>query len=75
MDFYRPESDSPTDRDRHSQSYIDAGLGDQNLEAEFPILQGWLADRNLGTRIDQAQGLTVDFRAFFHGIVQTHYYR
>lgn len=59
MDFYRPESDDPTYRDRHSQSYIDAGLADQNLEADFPILQGWLADRNLGTRIDQAQGLTI----------------
>ena len=59
MDFYRPENDSPTDRNKHSQSYIDAGLADQNLDAQFPILQGWLADRNLGTRIDQAMGLTI----------------
>lgn len=59
MDFYRPENDAPADREKHSQSYLDAGLADQNLDAEFPILQGWLADRNLGTRIDQAMGLTI----------------
>ncbi|KYG80799.1 SusC/RagA family TonB-linked outer membrane protein [Roseivirga echinicomitans] len=58
-DFYRAESETGADRDRHSQSYIDAGLADQNLDAKYPHLQSWLADRNLGERIDQAQGLAI----------------
>ena len=57
--FYRPDNDSDIDRSKHSQSYIDMGLADQNLDAAYPILQSWLADRNLGTRIDQAQGLAI----------------
>lgn len=64
FDFYRAESETGADRDRHSQSYLDAGLADQNLDAKYPHLQSWLADRNLGERIDQAQGL---------GIPQTDY--
>jgi TonB-linked SusC/RagA family outer membrane protein len=59
LNFYRPENDSDIDRAKHSQSYLDLGLADQNLNAEYPILQSWLADRNLGTRIDQSQGLAI----------------
>ncbi len=40
-DFYRPEDDSEEERAGHSQSYIDAGLADANLDAELPILQAW----------------------------------
>ena len=58
-DFYRAESETGADRDRHSQSYLNAGLADQNLNAKYPHLQSWLADRNLGERIDQAQGLAI----------------
>lgn len=59
LDFYRPDADSDVERAQHSQSYIAAGLADANLDAKFPILQAWLADRNLGERIDQAQGLAI----------------
>ncbi|SDL92754.1 TonB-linked outer membrane protein, SusC/RagA family [Catalinimonas alkaloidigena] len=59
LDFYRPADESAADQARHSQSYLDAGLAQQNLDAAYPILQAWLADRNLGTRIDQAQGLAI----------------
>lgn len=59
LDFYRPTNDSEMDRLKHSQSYLQLGLADQNLDAAYPILQSWLADRNLGTRIDEAQGLAV----------------
>jgi len=59
MDFYRAEGDSDTERAQHSQSYNNAGLADANLDAEYPVLQAWLADRNLGERIDQAQGLAI----------------
>ncbi len=58
-DFYRGSDDSDVDRAKHSQSYIDAGLADQNLDSKYPVLQSWLADRNLGERIDQAQGLAI----------------
>lgn len=59
MDFYRPTDDSDALRQQHSRSFIEAGLADANLDAAFPILQAWLADRNLGERIDQAQGLAI----------------
>lgn len=59
LDFYRPNDDSPALMAKHSQAYIDMGLGSQNLDAEFPILQAWLADRNLGERVDEAQGLAL----------------
>lgn len=59
LDFYRPSNDSAIDRAKHSQSYLNLGLADQNLNPEYPILQSWLADRNLGTRIDEAQGLAI----------------
>jgi len=58
-DFYRGTADSDVDRAKHSQSYIAAGLADQNLDSKYPVLQAWLADRNLGERIDQAQGLAI----------------
>ena len=59
LDFYRAEADSETLRAQHSQSYINAGLADANTDAQYPVLQAWLADRNLGERIDQAQGLAI----------------
>lgn len=59
FDFYRPTTDSEVDMAKHSQSYIAAGLANQNLDARYPILQSWLADKNLGTRIDQAMGLAI----------------
>lgn len=59
MDFYRGEADSDIERAQHSQSYINAGLADANTDAKYPVLQAWLADRNLGERIDQAQGLAI----------------
>ncbi|MEQ9440126.1 MAG: TonB-dependent receptor [Cyclobacteriaceae bacterium] len=59
LDFYRPTADSDVDLAKHSQAYVDAGLADQNLNAEYPILQAWLADRNLGTRVDESMGLAI----------------
>jgi TonB-linked SusC/RagA family outer membrane protein len=59
LDFYRAQNDSPEQRAKHSQAYINMGLADQNLDAEFPHMQAWLADRNLGERIDQSQGLAI----------------
>ena len=59
FDFYRPTTDSDVEMAKHSQSYIAAGLANQNLNAKFPVLQSWLADKNLGTRIDQAMGLAI----------------
>lgn len=59
LDYYRATDDAPDLRAQHSQAYIDAGLADQNLNAEFPHLQAWLADRNLGERVDQSQGLAI----------------
>jgi TonB-linked SusC/RagA family outer membrane protein len=59
QDFYRGTADSDVDRAKHSQAYIDAGLADANTDAQYPILQSWLADRNLGERIDQSKGLAI----------------
>jgi TonB-linked SusC/RagA family outer membrane protein len=59
LDFYRPTSDSEADRAKHSASYLALGLADQNLDAKYPILQSWLADLNLGTRVDQSQGAAI----------------
>ncbi|WP_422356396.1 SusC/RagA family TonB-linked outer membrane protein [Roseivirga pacifica] len=59
FDYYRATGETGADRDRHSDSYIAAGLADQNLDAKYPHLQSWLADRNLGERIDEAQGLAI----------------
>jgi TonB-linked SusC/RagA family outer membrane protein len=59
LDFYRGEADSEALRAQHSQSYINAGLADANTDARYPVLQAWLADKNLGERIDQSQGLAI----------------
>ena len=59
MDFYRPEDDSEELMAMHSQAYIDAGLANQNLDARYPILQAWLADRNLGEGVNDAMGLAI----------------
>lgn len=59
LDFYRAESETDAGRQRHSQAYLAAGLADQNLDARFPHLQSWLADANLGTRIDNAMGAAI----------------
>ncbi|MDW7695736.1 TonB-dependent receptor [Flammeovirgaceae bacterium SG7u.111] len=59
LDYYRGSADSDVDRAKHSQAYIDAGLADANTDSKYPVLQSWLADRNLGERIDQAQGLAI----------------
>lgn len=59
QDFYRG-SDDPADlMAQHSQAYIDAGYASANTDARYPVFQSWLADRNLGERIDQAQGLAI----------------
>ena len=57
LDFYRENDD--TDISRHSQSYINAGLANQNHDARYPVLQSWLADRNLGTHVNDAKGLAI----------------
>lgn len=59
LDYYRANEDSPERIAQHSQAYIDAGLAEQNLDAAFPHIQAWLADRNLGERVDQSQGLAI----------------
>ncbi len=59
FDFYRPTTDSETEMAKHSQSYINAGLANQNLDSKFPVLQSWLADKNLGTEINQSMGLAI----------------
>lgn len=59
LDFYRGADETEAERAKHSQAYLDAGLADQNLDARVPHLQGWLADANLGTRIDDAMGTAI----------------
>lgn len=55
LDFYRGQADSDQQRAKHSQSYIAAGLADANTDANFPVLQSWLADNNFGSGLDIAQ--------------------
>lgn len=55
LDYYRGESETGTDRDRHSASYLAAGLADENKGAYFPILQSWMADNNYGAGLDIPQ--------------------
>lgn len=64
LDFYRGSDDSPEQMANHSQSYINAGLASANTDAKYPVLQAWLADRNLGERIDQAMGLAIPQTAY-----------
>ncbi len=59
LDFYRPADDNAVDLSKRSQSYIKAGLANANPDAKYPILQSWLADANLGTRIDNAMGMVI----------------
>lgn len=58
-DFYRAADDPADLMAQHSQAYIDAGYASANTDARYPVYQAWLADRNLGERIDQAQGLAI----------------
>jgi TonB-linked SusC/RagA family outer membrane protein len=58
-DFYRPNDDSQVQQAKHSQAYLDAGLANANTDAKYPILQAWLADRNLGERVDESRGLAI----------------
>lgn len=58
FDFYRPTTDNDVEMAKHSQSYIAAGLANQNLNARYPVMQAWLADKNLGTGIN-AMGLAI----------------
>ncbi|MHA4739791.1 SusC/RagA family TonB-linked outer membrane protein [Dyadobacter sp. MSC1_007] len=55
LDFYRGEADSDQDRAKHSASYIAAGLADANTDADFPVMQSWLADANYGSGLDIPQ--------------------
>ena len=59
FDFYRPENDSDVDRSKHSQAYLRAGLANQHTDAFYPVLQCWLADKNLGTSVDNSMGLAI----------------
>jgi TonB-linked SusC/RagA family outer membrane protein len=64
QDFYRATDDNAAKMADHSQSYIDAGLASANPDAQYPVLQAWMADRNLGERLDQAQGLSIPQTAY-----------
>ncbi len=44
FDFYRASDDHDALMAMHSQSYIDAGLAHANPDAQYPVLQAWLAD-------------------------------
>lgn len=58
FDFYRDRAESPEEMAGDSRSWIAAGLANQNLNSQYPILQCWLADKNLGTGIN-AMGLAI----------------
>ncbi|MFT3702640.1 MAG: SusC/RagA family TonB-linked outer membrane protein [Agriterribacter sp.] len=55
LDYYRGAAETGADRDRHSASYIAAGLADANTNSYFPVLQSWLADANYGAGLDIPQ--------------------
>lgn len=57
LDHYRATADSPEERAKHSQAYIDAGLADANLDASYPVLQSWLADYNYSDGNGDRSGL------------------
>lgn len=58
FDFYRGSTDSDVEMAKHSKSFINAGLANQNLNAKYPVFQSWLADKNLGTGLN-AMGLAI----------------
>ncbi len=49
LDFYRENDDSEALIAQHSKAYLEMGLHKANHNAEFPVLQSWLADVNVGT--------------------------
>lgn len=55
LDFYRAEADGADLLAQHSQSYIEAGLAEQNLDSSYPVLQSWMADANYGAGLDIPQ--------------------
>ena len=55
LDHYRGASETGADRERHSASYIAAGLADANTNSYFPVLQSWMADANDGNGLDIPQ--------------------
>lgn len=63
-DYYRAADDSPELMAQHSEAYIASGLANANADAQYPVAQSWLADRNLGERIDQAKGLAIPQTAY-----------
>jgi TonB-linked SusC/RagA family outer membrane protein len=63
FDFYRSTTDNSTEMAKESKSYIKAGLANQNLNSKYPVLQCWLADKNLGTGIN-AMGLAIPQTAY-----------
>jgi hypothetical protein len=56
-DFYRSDDDTEEEMANHSQSYIDAGLASQNLDAKFPVLQAWLGNY-FGDDLNISKGLS-----------------
>ncbi|MBC7000789.1 TonB-dependent receptor [Cytophaga sp. FL35] len=63
-DYYRAVDDSQELMAQHSEAYLASGLANANTEAKYPVAQSWLADRNLGERIDQAKGLAIPQTAY-----------
>lgn len=56
LDFYRGTSETGSDRERHSASYLAAGLADANTDnPAYPVLQSWMADANYGGGLDIPQ--------------------
>jgi len=55
LDFYRGQADGADLMAQHSESFIEAGLAEQNLDSAYPVLQAWLADNNYGSGLDIPQ--------------------
>ena len=51
FDYYRESAESSEEQAKDSKSWIAAGLANQNLNSKYPVLQCWLADKNLGSGI------------------------
>ncbi|OWW25318.1 SusC/RagA family TonB-linked outer membrane protein [Zobellia sp. OII3] len=58
-DYYRASDDPAELMAQHSSAYIASGLASANTDSKYPVAQSWLADRNLGERIDEAKGLAI----------------